>query len=43
MEKFHKTVTKAKELANARGLQSKARQKAMQNYVSEKLDEELAA
>lgn len=42
MKKFHEIVTKAKKLANKRGLQGKARKKAMQNFVSEELDRELS-
>jgi len=43
MKKFHKIVQRAKELATARGLQGEARRQAMQNYVVEELDRELAA
>lgn len=42
MEKFHEIIMRAKDLANRRGLQGKVRQQAMQNYVSEELDRELA-
>jgi hypothetical protein len=41
MKKFHKIVTKAKELATKRGLQGEARRQAMYNYVVEELDREL--
>lgn len=42
MKKFHEIVSRAKELANERGLQGKARVQAMQNFVSEELDREIA-
>lgn len=38
MKKFHEIVAQAKELANKRELQGEERRIAMQNYVSQELD-----
>ena len=43
MTKFHEIVEKAKELATKRGLQGSDRKRAMQNFVSEELDREIAS